>query len=617
MTQPVEDFFERELALFGERMRNFARRYPAEASRLVPDPHRLVDPHLDRFIEGFALLTARVHHKLDSEFPELSESLLQTLYPNLLAPVPSMGTAQFGLDAAAGQQEGIVIPRHTGLRTRPLGKPAMPCRWRTGYPVTLWPVQVTGAQVLHSYFPTGLPIPPRTQAVLVLRLECLAPWKFSELDLDTLRFYLSGDRQVIATLYEVLFNHTIQVAFRVQGGQAGQTIVLPPGECLHQVGFEPEERLLPLASESFDGYRLLTEFLSFRDKFLYLDLAGWRQVGAAGIADKVEVVFFLNRAEENLEQGVTARTFQLGCTPIINLFEKSAEPLAVTQKTTQYRVVPSRTWPLGMEVFSIDAVAALDPERQKLTEFQPFYAVPPDENRNGHAFWYASRSPSNLEGDRGTEVYLTLVDSEFDPRLPAEAVLDVRTTCFNRDWPVSFQRAGEALFPETSSTPAPGPVVSLHSPTLPLRPPLSHGTYWRLIAQNNLNHASLTDPDRGCQALQEILRLCDFSDFRTDRQLAQVNQQVIEGIRSLKCRPVQGQVSHGPQIGYCRGMEATVEFDEKNYVGVGLFLFACVVERFLGLYAAVNSFNQLIARTSQAEGYLKKWPPRAANSQLR
>jgi type VI secretion system protein ImpG len=617
MTQPVEDFFERELALFGERMRNFARRYPAEASRLVPDPNRLVDPHLERFIEGFALLTARIHHKLDSEFPELSESLLQILYPNLLAPVPSMGTAQLGIEAPAAQPQGVVLPRHTGLRTRPLGRPAMPCRWRTGYPVTLWPVQVTSAQVLHSYFPTGLSIPPRTQAVLVLRLECLSPWKFSELDLDRLRFFLGGDRQVIATLYEVLFNHTIQVAFRAPQGQPGQTMLLPPDECLQQVGFEPDEALLPLAPEAFEGYRLLTEFLSFRDKFLYVDLGGWRQVRAAGIADKVEVVFFLSRAEENLEQGVTARTFQLGCTPIINLFEKSAEPLAVTQKATEYRVVPSRTWPMGMEVFSIDAVAALDPERHQLTEFQPFYAVYPGEDRNGHAFWYAGRRPSNLEGDRGTEAYLTLVDSEFDPRLPAEAVLDVRTTCFNRNWPVTYQRAGEALFPETSSTQLPGPAVCLHSPTLPLRPGLSRASYWRLIAQNNLNHASLTDPDKGCQALQEMLRLCDFSDVRLDRQLAQVNQQVIDGIRSLKCRPVQGQVTSGPQIGYCRGVEATVEFDEKNYVGVGLFLFACVLERFLGLYAGINSFSQLIARTSQAEGYLKKWPPRAANNQLR
>ena len=268
-----------------------------------------------------------------------------------------------------------------------------------------------------------------------------------------------------------------------------------------------------------------------------------------------------------------------------------------------------------MEIFSIDSVASLDPARFQLTPFQPFYAIHHGMDDKNHAFWYASRRASTLEIDRGTEIYVTLVDAQFDPRLPAEAVLDVRTTCFNRDWPVTFQRAGEALFLEAAGMTAPGPVVCLHSPTVALRPSLRRSTYWRLLAQNNLNHVSLTDPERGCQALQEILRLCDFSDVLTVRQLAQVNQQVIDGIRSLKCRPARTQVSHGPHIGYCAGVEVTLEFDEKNYVGVGLFLFACVMERFLGLYAAVNSFSQLIARTSQAEGYMKRWPPRAANSQ--
>jgi type VI secretion system protein ImpG len=648
MSHPLEDYYDNELAVFGSQTdaargqtplaHDFARRYPAEAGRLIPDASRAADPHLDRFIEGFALLTGRLHHKLESEFPELSEALLQILYPHLLAPVPSMSIAQFSLPDGAGYQPAAIeIPQRTRLRTRPLGEDrradaqtlASPIWWRTGYPVNLWPVQLTSAQMLRSFFPTGLLVPPRTQAALVLRLECLGPWRFADLPLGKLRYYLNGDRQVIANLYEVLFNHTQQVVFRSVGGRGSRDMfTLSPAECLFPVGFEPDEDLLPLPPESFPGYRILTEFLSFREKFLFLDLGGWRQAAQAGFGNKVEVVFFLNRAEDNLEQGVSARAFLAGCTPIINLFEKSAEPLAVTQRAMDYRVVPSRQHPLGTEVYSVDSVVGLDPAQGRATDFQPFYsfvADAPGTSRAegtmapaGHAFWYASRRSSYVEGDRGSEVYLTLVDSQFDPKLPAEGVLHVKTTCTNRDWPIRFQRGGAALYLAPGEGPATGPITCtcLHQPTAPLRPPLRRSTYWRLLAQNNLGHMSLTDPQNGLEAMREMLRLCDFSDPDVVPQLAIVNQKVIDGISRLACRPVAARVIQGSQVGSCRGLEVTLEFDERNFVGVGLFVFACVLERFLGLRAGLNTFSQLIAKTKQAEGYFKKWPPRAAHQQL-
>jgi type VI secretion system protein ImpG len=629
MSEPVEELYDRELAFLGEAAHDFARRYPAEAGRLVPDPDRPADPHLERFIEGFALLGGRIHHKLDTDFPELTETLLHVLYPHFLTPVPSLSIAQFTLDPQAPRlEDGLHIPKHAQLRTRPLGKPPMPCRWRTGYPVTLWPVQLTGAQVLRSYFPTGYSVPPRTVAALVLQLECQGPWRWSNLNLDRLRYYLSGDRQIIANLYEVLFNHTLRVAFRnLDPGGSREIITLPPEQCLGQVGFEPDEAILPWPRESFPGYRLLTEFLSFREKFLFLDIAGWRQVAQAGFGKKVEVAFFLNRAEVNLEQGVTARTFLAGCTPIINVFEKSAEPLAVTHRATEYRVVPARAHPMGMEVLSVDEVASFEPSRGHV-DFRPFYAreFGADGRDEGHAFWLTSRRESYVEDDRGTEVYLTLVDSGFDPRRAADAVLHVKTTCSNRDWAVRFVRGGEALSFEPGEGPLvrdpalPAPaglqnIACLHLPTPTLRPPLRRGTYWRLVAQNNLNHVSLTDPVEGRLALQEMLRLCDFSDA-TAPQLAAVNQQIIEGITALRCRPARARVTGGAQIGYGLGLETTVELDERSYVGVGVLLLASVLERFLALHAGFNSFSQLVAKTKQAEGYFKKWPPRAADRQL-
>jgi type VI secretion system protein ImpG len=383
------------------------------------------------------------------------------------------------------------------------------------------------------------------------------------------------------------------------------------------VGFDQTEGLLPYPNQAFLGYRLLTEFFTFPSKFLFLDLGGWRQVCQAGFLTKVEVVLFLNRTVASLEQGVDAQTFRLGCTPVINLFEQTAEPIALTQSRFEYRVKPDVAHPRGLEVYAVDAVTSTDPVTGTTTDYQPFYSFRHGTNRdNQKAFWYASRRPSFRENDRGTEVYLNLVDLDFNPRLPAEAVLVVRTTCTNRDLPSQLQRPGPELrFELEAAAPLAG-IRCLRSPTLPLRPPLRRGAHWRLVSHLCLNHLSVTDPGDGRVALQEILRLYDFSDPEAGQQLAAVNRQLIDGILAVTSRRVVGRTGTPTSSGFCRGMEVTIEFDEQKYIGTGVFLFACVLERFLGLYASINSFSQLVAKTKQGEGYIKKWPPRAAEHQL-
>src|SRR5262249_10349012 len=160
-----------------------------------------------------------------------------------------------------------------------------------GYPVTLWPVELTSARLQAPPFPLGLQPPPKTAAILRFQLECQAEMKFAELGLDTLRFYLAGDNQVIASLYELIFNHTLPVLFRTGEREAKQTqLAMTPQQCLRQVGFELEDGLLPYPPQSFLGYRLLTEFFTFSNKFLFLDLKGWKQVRQAGFQKKVEII---------------------------------------------------------------------------------------------------------------------------------------------------------------------------------------------------------------------------------------------------------------------------------------------------------------------------------------
>ena len=612
MTPGVEIDYERELAFLAEQREAFQRRYPAEAGRLAPDRSRVPDPHLERFIDGFAAMAARVHNKLDADLPELTESLAHIFCPHLLRPVPSMALAQFEPDSEhLPGVKGTTYPRHTPLRSRPVGTPAIPCRWRTGYPVTVWPIEVADAQFLRGPF-TGAP--PRTAAALRMTLVCRGGLRFADLELDRLRLHLSGEKQLVAALYEVLFHNCTKVVFRVPG-EKRPPLEFTPLQCLRQVGFDLDEALLPLVERSFAGYGILTEFLSFPQKFHFSDLGGWDAVRNAGFGSKVEITFYLNRTHDNLEQGVHASTFLLGCTPIINLFEQSAEPLPITQTRHEYRVVPARVSPNGIEVYAIDDVIGVEEGRQPFV-MQPFYSFHLGQTRDtANAFWHMTRRDSPIEGDRGADVYLFVLDGAGDPRRPANLMLDVQTTCTNRDYPNRFLRGGDVLRLERPGDDPVGAITLLVAPTATLRPPRRRAAHWRLLSQLGLDHKTLTDPTEGVRILQETLRLCDYSDPEVETLLRAVNRQIIEGIAGLSTKRVLGRASSGGAIAVCRGLEVAIELNEKSYVGIGPFLFACVLERYLGWSAGLNSFAQMSLRTVQGD-FIKKWPPRAAERVL-
>jgi type VI secretion system protein ImpG len=616
MSEALYPYYERELTFIRHLAQEFAKQYPAAAGRLMLEPNRSADPHVDRLIESFALVAGRIHHKLDDEFPELTDALLNILYPHYLAPVPSQAVVQFVLDPARAQlPEGFGIERGSRLQTAPVGD--LPCKFQTCYPVTLWPIEVTGAQLQPPPFASGLVAPAGTVAALRLQLRCLPPMKFADLSLRQLRFYLYGDNQLTATLYEIIFNHTIQVVLRTPGNVGTATPVrLEPEDCLTQVGFGPEETSLPYPRRSFRGYALLTEFFTFPNKFLFVDVAGFDSAARAGCVNEAEIILLLNRTTRSLEQGVTAATFRLGCTPVINLFQQTAEPIALTHTRHEYKIVPDVAHPLGMEVYSVDGVTAVNPGRDGTVDYYPFYSFQHGTSRDVRkTFWYATRRPSLLDGDRGTDVFLNLLDLGLDADAPAEATAVVRTTCTNRDLPAMLQGAGEALHLTLAATAPLAQVRCVRTPSLPIRPAPRHGRYWRLISHLALNYLSLADPEEGRAALQELLRLYDFSDSGSE-QMASVASQLIEGITALHSRRVVGRTGTETSSGFCRGIEVTLEFDEKKYIGTGVFLFASVLERFLGLYASVNSFSQLVAKLHKEEGPFKRWRPRAGELRL-
>jgi type VI secretion system protein ImpG len=601
VTDELLTHYNRELSALRNLGAEFAQAYPKIAGRLRLGPDGSEDPHVERLVQACAYLNARTRHKLDDDFPEISDALLGVLYPHYQLPIPSMAIAQLHLDPEQLElTTGVDVEGHTALETEPID--GEPCRFRTAYPVTLWPIEVRQARMSRPPFDApNSPASAQAAAVLQLVLRCRSTAvTFAALAPGKLRFFLKGQSQHAFDLYEMLFGNVLELTLANGSSDTSPTALAPA--CIHAVGFGAAEGLLPYPARSFLGYRLLTEFFAFPEKFLFFDLAmlGARELERVG--NELTVSFYLNRLSPVLEQNVSADTFRLGCTPIVNLYTQRAEPILLTHTDWEYQVVPDARRPLAHEIYSIDRVDALSPEGEAV-EYRPFFSAKhADEKHDPARFFHATRRASGpLQG--GTEVYVSLVDLGFQVDAPADWSLDLRTTCLNRDLPRRLPFGGgqpRLQFMEGGALVS--DVTCLTAPTATLRPALKKGALWRLISHLSLNHLSLLDAEDGAGALREILKLYDFTDSEETRSMI-AGVQRVSGRRTVR-RP-------DPRGGsVCRGTEVTIQLNEKRFSGSGLFLFAGVLDRFLPLYCSINSFSRLVVTLEGRKGEPRKWPPR-------
>ncbi|WP_435020240.1 type VI secretion system baseplate subunit TssF [Tundrisphaera sp. TA3] len=608
MADELLGYYNAELAFLREMGAEFAARYPKVAGRLHLEAEKCEDPHVERLLEGFAFLAARLRRKIDDQFPEITDALLGLVAPHYQAPLPSMSVVQFVPDPARRDAAaGFAIPRKSALHTRPVA--GQPCQFRTAYPVTLWPIEVESAR-LEPDRVVAEDRPPGAVALLRIALRGKGGTRFDAMTgLDRLRFYLDGTGATPFGLHEILLNDACRVVVRGRGVDGQPISVTLPPDAIRPVGFGRDEGMFPFPARAFLGYRLLLEYFAFPEKFLFVDLTGLEKLAGRGLGDAVELLIFLDKPPR-ADLSATAENFRLGCTPVVNLFSRLAEPISVSQAKFEYRVVPDVHRPNATEVYSIDAVTGAAAYLAEPVRYEPFYARRHSvDGREARAFWHASRRPSGRKGDRGTEVYLSFVDLDFTPTAPAGETATVRITCTNRDLPGKLPFGGDqADFTLEGQAPV-GRIRCLRKPTDPLRAPAGPGAHWRLISHLSLNHLSLADSARGLDALREVLAAHDFAD--TD-----VTRKQIAGLARVASRPAVGRVSRRVGASVCVGVEVTLEFDESEYVGTGAFLLASVLERFLGLYASINSFSQTVAKTTRREGTWKRWPPRAGERTL-
>lgn len=607
MRDELLDYYERELSYLRRSGTEFAKEYPKVAARLQLEPNKCDDPHVERVLEGFAFLAARIHLKIDDDLSEVSEALLSMVAPHYIRPIPAMSLVEFQLDPQQGKLTSrLTLPRGTALHSRPVR--GVPCTFRTCYETSLWPIDI---QDVSWVSPHQLSPPVAgTQAIGAVRMElrCHEGVTLPQLALDRLRIHLNGESALVSTLYELLFNSCTAILVRPLDPESPTPPLQLQPSALEPVGFGQDEGMLPYSSRSFPGYQLIQEYFAFPQKFYFADLTGMDRLPAS-FGPSAEIVFLIAPFERNdrryvLEAGVSKETLRLGCAPIVNLFPQTAEPIRLDQRRYEYPIVPDARRRLETGVYSVDEVLGDSPGRKGTLRYEPFYSYRHGLGEEGRElFWNARRKRSEWRDDEGTDVLISFADLSGQAVDPDADTITVRLTCHNGDMPSQLpfgSRAGD--FRLEDGIASIGRIQTLTKPTPMVLPPLGKAQLWRLISLLSLNYVSLVGGDP--EPMRELLRLYNFS------QSAAADRE-IDGIIAVDSRPEYSRVESEYGLGFARGRSVQMEFDEDQFAGGGVYLFASVLERFLGLYASLNSFTVLSARTTQRREPLSEWPPRA------
>lgn len=616
-------YYNRELQHVREMGAEFAREYPKIAGRLGLEGFECADPYVERLLEGFAYLAARVQLKVDAEFPTFTQHLLQILYPHYLAPTPSMAIAQFQPDLnEAGLAMGYSIPRGTAMRSV-IGKDdRTACDYRTAHETQLWPLEIKEAKYFGStagLAAIGVNPPEGARAGLRITCRVTAGVPMQELRLEDLTFHVSGADELPATVYEALFANGL--GFAVRSPAARSVVHMRDRTRIERCGFDDSQALIPYSRRSFQGYRLLHEYFAFPERFLFFTLKDLGSAVRSLSGNEFEIIVFLNRAAPTLEGALAGENFRLFCTPVINLVEKRADRIHLDHTQHEYQVVADRTCPLDFEIYDVLRAEGYGAGTEPEMFFEPFYASS-ELTWHGRqkAFFTVRRelrtlsSKQRAHGPRssyvGSEAFISLVDADQAPYSSGLRQLGLQVLCTNRDLPLHMP-IGKGPTDFTVDIGAPlKSIRCVAGPTKPRESAVQGEFAWRLLSHLSLNYLSLLESSskEGATALREILLLySDPNDVAMQRQ--------IDGVREIVARPTTGRLPADDHVSYVRGLDIQLTCEDAAFHGQGVFVLGAVLEEFLRRHVTLNSFTRLTLRTLN-RGEVMRWPARQGQRQI-
>lgn len=646
MDREFLELYNRELRILKEQAKEFAEEYPGVAERLGGLLENNMDPMMVGLLEGTAFLASRVQLKLQHEYAEFTDNLLDQLVPDYLAPVPSAALLRIDPPfAEPSLKDGVTIASGTYVEARFVERERrIACRYRLTSDIQLWPFELSSAEFIPSAASLqglGIELTPSIQSGLKLSLlkrsvarredepteKQIAKkpdsW-VSKCRTKELTFHVVCAEADATRILEKIFSHTTSIYLRYLN-EFGDAVVRPVDrDNLGQVGFTQEEALFPIENRMFSGFELLREYFIFPQKFLAFKISGLERSFPHINTNRFDIILAFDEPDSRLQTIVRAENFALYAAPSINLFEMQLARAPVKANEHEHHVVTDRSRHLDFEAHRILKVFAHYSGTTEKTEVLPLYASSAWQAAGRDLLFYTVRRLPRRRSAKekrfgetsrytGTDMFLTLGNhlGRQDERRVAE--VSIRALCSNRHLTVHLpvgQGGADFILEDKTNL----KVMCIAGPTLPRDSVVMKNTAaktsefgtsaWKLISLLSLNHLGLTGrgTDNSAAALRELLSLfADLNDASTERRL--------RGIVSVESRAINRRVRQKAGAGVVRGLEITVTFDEKAYEGSGIFLIGAVLERFFVEYIGINNVVQTVIK-SQERGVVMRWPVR-------
>ena len=605
-SKTIKDYFRDELTALRSESVGFSEKHPELARTLGLNARQATDPQVELLLQSFAFLSGRLRYQIEEDQAALPNALLAFLYPHLEAPMPSMLIAQVtakadGLNFAKEQILGRgryvlgVAENHLGQKQE--------CRFRTCYETPLLALvidEISMQSVTEYEFLDGV---SAAKSVIKVRLRCdgVGQLQSNGKGPQRIRFYINDAEASAYPLYELLTLHLLGIT--IVPAQQEQQFSGLPSSALSWLGMADNEAMLQLNPHTHAGYRLLQEYFSFPEKFLFFDVGQLDELDFSGVGNAVDLLFLLDVTPAAMP-ALNANSFLLNCVPLVNLFSQRIEPLALTHTEYEYQLFGDVRRQRYCEIVSIESLESISSQSGP-RPIAPYFAMDNFQRLQQQDYFYITRRQSAQNKDiAGSEFFVAFLDQQFSLTQLLDEVVVGQALCTNRRLAEQLM-SGVLLHLEGA-----GPLTKIMALTKPtphysavnigLRP-------WALVSQLSLNHLSLSDGPVALRALKDILRQHLGSN-------PHMGQGQIDAIKSLHSRKIMRHLEQDGWRGFVRGNELTLQIDSKSFGSGSPVLFCSVLRHFLRMYASVNHFVEVNLETIDIKGGQKQWLPLAGKN---
>ncbi len=554
----MQDYFEAEMRLLQESAQAFAKAHPEQAGMLNLLDIKDRDPYVERLLEGMAYLTAQIRYHLENDIPEISETLLNQLWPHFLRPYPSATIVQF--QPRPGQlQQTQYLDGGRILLSRGVGPDNLNCRFRTVAPVALNPLTLSRLNIEE---------PASGGSRFRLQFQLDHGVEIDNLDLSRLKLHFHADPAVSLFLHHQFTGELRRIRVSFPEHPRIPPVELGGQDAIRPAHLDADSPLIETSGRSFHGFQLLQDYFCFRDKYLFVEIHGLESVDWPRPVGRFELEITVDGLCPQDHQ-IDKDNFRLHCIPAVNLFPEDAEPILLDHRRAEYPVVANHQQRDAMQVYSIEKVVGLDAETGERHEYTPMYSFR-HRQRNGRYFHYQRRP----NGTGAADITLS-VGGIAEPAV--EETLGCEILASNGDLPRRYLRENDITTPG-GKFPSYAAFRNITRPSPQRQPPSRPRYQWDLVSHLSLNYSSITRPD----VLQRLLRLYEWTN---DEQ----NQRRIDGIRQITVEPVE-RLQRGALL---RGTSIRLVLHEDHYRSLAdIHLFGQVLHHFFSMYATVNSFVQ-------------------------